>query len=152
MLVEFTTEERLCWDINGQQLPLGLSDEVEVDTGLPLIPRHRGLIYVVGHGTPSQVKIIHSNKGTGVAVVDWGEFANSRQVRLIRRPASPEHANQIWLRAQGLIGYPYNATDANCEQFTDFCYNGRQGESPTVQAFIVTGLAICVAVAISDSP
>jgi hypothetical protein len=55
----------------------------------------------------------------------------------------------ILQRAAGLIGHPYNVLSANCEQFTDFCYNGVQGGSPTLQKGVIAGLGVVVLFALA---
>jgi hypothetical protein len=145
MQYTLATPQKLCWRLSdGWQVDLGIGDEIEIDTGMPLIPHHRGLIYGVEDGTPLQVKIIHNNKGPGVGVLSWNDFSRGREVRLLRRPSSPEHASAIWARAHANIGHAYHPLN-NCEHFTDFCYTG-QGESPTLQKWVL-GVAVLVLIA-----
>jgi hypothetical protein len=147
-----TSPERVSWQFpDGQRVDLGIGDEIEIDTSMPLIPTHRGIVYAVGDGTPSQVKVIHNNKGPGVEVLGWNEFSQGQQVRLRRRPSSPEHASAIWQRAHANIGHQYHPLN-NCEHFTDFCYKGQQGESPTLQKWVlgVVGVAVLIVAGNSD--
>lgn len=91
MQYTLATPQKLCWRLSdGRELDLGIGDEIDVDTSIPLLPRHRGLIYAVGDGTPPQVKVIHNNKGPGVEVVGWNDFSHGQIVRLLRRPSTPE--------------------------------------------------------------
>ena len=117
------------------------------DTGMPLIPHHRGLIYNIGDGTTFQVTVIHNNKGSGVEARSWNDFANGREVRLRRRPCSPEHAREIRARATEAIGHAYDPVLANCEHFTDYCYSGGRGASPTLEKWVLGGVAVLVVVA-----
>jgi hypothetical protein len=147
-----TVPQKLCWRLYaGGQVDLGIGDEIEVDTSIPLIPRHRGLIYAVEDGTPRQVKVIHNNKGTGVEVLGWDEFSHGQQVRLRRRPLTPDHARDIWALARTNIGHPCHALN-NCEHFTDFCYKGHQGESPTLQGLVMLGVAVAALIAVANRP
>jgi hypothetical protein len=139
--------QKLRWLFDGREFDIGVGDEVEIDTGMPLIPQHRGLIYNIGDGTPEQVKVIHNNKWVGVSVAGCNDFADGKKVRLRRRPSSPEHARAIWEWATAAINHPYDAVLANCEQFTDYCYTGRRGESPTLQKWVL-GVAVLVLVAV----
>jgi hypothetical protein len=116
---------------------------------MPLIPHHRGLIYSAGDGTPLQVRVVHNNKGSGVEVLGWDDFSHRQEVRLLRRPSSPEHARAIWARAYANIGHPYHPLN-NCEHFTDFCYKGGQGESPTLQGLVVLGIGVFALIAVSN--
>jgi hypothetical protein len=140
--------QRLRWRlVDGRQVDLGIADEIEIDTGWPLIPHHRGLIYGVGDGTPSQVTVIHNNKGPGVEVTRWNDFARGQEVRMLRRPTSTEHANVVWQRATAAIGYAYHPTATNCEHFTGYCYTGGSGESPTLQKWVLGAVAVLVFIA-----
>jgi hypothetical protein len=151
MLCTLGTPRKLWWGLDdGQQVDLGIGDEIEIDTDIPLIRHHRGLIHNVGNGTPSQVKVIHNNKGPGVEVLGWDGFSQGQEVRLLRRPSSPEHARAIWTRATLEIGHPYHPL-TNCEHFTDYCYKGRQGESPTLQK-LVLGVAVLIIIGLGSSP
>ncbi|MGA2186776.1 MAG: lecithin retinol acyltransferase family protein [Bryobacteraceae bacterium] len=86
-------------------------------------------------------EIIHSSKrGGGVCVVIWDDFAQGQPVCLRRRPSSPDHARQILALAESVKGHPYDATKANCEHFTDWCYNGgTQAKSETLQSGVLVG-------------
>jgi hypothetical protein len=140
--------QRLRWRLlDGRQVDLGIAEEIEVDTSWPLIPHHRGLIHGIGDGTPWQVTVIHNNKGPGVEVVPWNDFARGREVRMLRRPSSTEDANVIWQRATDAIGHPYHPTATNCEHFTDYCYTGGSGESPTLQKWVLGAVAVLVFIA-----
>jgi hypothetical protein len=115
--------------------PLVPGDELEVSYTELLDILHRGLVYrlVAGVFGTTEVWIIHNSKrDAGVCVVSWAEFAQGQMVRLRRRPSSAAQARQILQRGEGLLGHPYHPRDANCEQFTDFCYTGVQGRSETV--------------------
>lgn len=124
--------------------PMAPGDELEV--GYPDIQPipHRGLIgrIVEGPYGVTDIEIVHNSKSPGVCVVGWNDFAQGQEVRLLRQPFSTEHAMAILQRAASLIGHPYNMLSSNCEQFTDFCYNGIQGESPTLQKGVIAGLGI----------
>lgn len=124
--------------------PMEPGDELEVAyPDIHPIP-HRGLIcrLVEGPSGVTEIEIIHNSKSPGVCIVGWNTFAQGQEVRLLRRPFSPEHALAILHRAASLMGHPYNMLSSNCEQFTDFCYNGIQGESPTLQKGVIAGLGI----------
>jgi hypothetical protein len=130
--------------------PMSPGDELEVSyPDIRPIP-HRGLIHRIHEG-PYGVEgldIIHNSKvGGGVCIVSVAGFSQGQEVRLRRRPASPEHAQAIVERAERLLGHPYTIV-TNCEHFTDFCYNGVEGESPTLQATVVIG-AVAVLVSIA---
>ncbi len=147
-------EERtqtLCWTFaDGTQSGLQVGDEIRIDTGIPLIPFHMGIIYNLGDGTREQVKVIDCNKGVGVQVQSWSTFSGGRHVALSRRSKSPQHAAEIWKRGHELIGQiSYDAVIANCEQFTDYCYTGQKGKSPTLGNFTAVALAV-VAIVIAD--
>jgi hypothetical protein len=123
-------------------------DELEVSyPDLHGIP-HRGLVYRLIEGPlgVQAVEIIHNSKrGGGVCVVSWEDFAQEQSVRLRRRPSSPEHARQIIALAESVKGHPYDAGKANCEHFTDWCYNGgTQAKSETLSAGILVGSLVMV--------
>ncbi len=125
--------------------PMSLGDELEVCyPDIRPIP-HRGLIcrFVRGSLGITDIEIIHNSKSAGgVCVVNFRDFAQGQQVRLRRRPLSGEHSVAILRRASAACGHPYELT-SNCEHFTDWCYNGVRGESPTLQAAVV-GITILV--------
>lgn len=125
-------------------------DELEVSyPDIHPIP-HRGLIYRINGPSLADIEVVHNSKQPGVCVVSWNDFAQGQQVRLLRRPSSPEHQQAILARATTNIGHPYNAAQANCEHFTDFCYNGVQGQSPTLQkGVLVAALGVVAMVAIA---
>jgi Lecithin retinol acyltransferase len=135
--------------------PVAQGDELEVSyPDIRPLP-HRGLIYrfVEGSLGITDIEVIHSSKsGGGVCVVGWADFARQQQVRLRRRPLSPEHARQILQLATTALGDPYDALAANCEHFTDWCYNGVSGESPTLQAgvLVASGVALIFAALSTD--
>jgi hypothetical protein len=123
-------------------------DEIEVSyPDIHPIP-HRGLIYRLTEGPfgVTGIEVVHNSKQPGVCVVSWNDFAQGQRVRLLRRPSSSEHRQAILARATANIGHPYNAAQANCEHFTDFCYNGVQGESPTLQKGVLVAALGLVAV------
>jgi hypothetical protein len=96
------------------------------------------------------IEIIHNSKrGDGVCVVSWEDFAQEQPVRLRRRPSSPGHARRIIALAESVKGHPYDAGKANCEHFTDWCYNGgTQAKSETLQAGVLVGsLAVVLGIA-----
>jgi hypothetical protein len=115
--------------------PISPGDELEVSyPDIQPIP-HRGLVYrLVDHGWAVGIDIIHKGKLPGVCIVSLGDFAQGQEVRLRRRPESPGHARQIIERAERQLHQPYNVLLANCEHFTDSCYSGGEGESPTLRA------------------
>jgi hypothetical protein len=126
---------------NGKRM--GIGDELVVFyPDLHGIP-HRGLIYrfIEGPLGVEAIEIIHSSKGDGgVCVVSWNDFAQGQVVRCRRRPSSPEHARRIIALAESILGHPYDAGKANCEHFTDWCYNGgTRAKSETLEAGIVLG-------------
>jgi len=128
---------------DGSSMILGDELEVSYPDILPIF--HRGLIYrfVEGPWGITGVQIIRNSKRLrGVCIVSWDEFSQGQQVCLRRRPASPEHASLILKRAEGLLQHPYDLLSANCEHFTDICYNGIRGESLTLQKGLVIGLGI----------
>ena len=122
-------------------------DELEVSyPDIHPIP-HRGLIYRVVEipfGV-TEIEIVHNSKQSGVCVVSWNDFAQGQQVRLLRRPSSPEHQQAILARAAANSGHSYDAVAANCEHFTDFCYNGVQGQSPTLLKGVLAAGVVAVA-------
>lgn len=127
---------------------MGIGDELEVSyPDLHGIP-HRGLVYRLIEGPLGvrAVEIIHNSKrGGGVCVVNWEDFAQEQPVRLRRRPSSPEHANSIIALAESVKGHPYDAGKANCEHFTDWCYNGStQAKSETLNAGVLVGSLVMV--------
>ena len=127
-------------------------DELEVFyPDLHGIP-HRGLVYQLIEGPlgVEAIEIIHNSKRAGgVCVVSWDDFAQGQTVRLRRRPGSTEHAHQIIVLAEKLKHHPYDAGNANCEHFTDWCYNGgTQAKSETLQAGVLIG-SIVVALGIA---
>jgi hypothetical protein len=132
---------------------MGIGDELEVSyPDLHGIP-HRGLVYQLTEGPlgVEAIEIIHNSKrGGGVCIVSWDDFAQGLPVRLRRRPSSPDHARQIIALAESVKGHPYDAGKANCEHFTDWCYNGgTQAKSETLQAGILVGsLGLLAVVAI----
>ncbi len=77
-----------------------------------------------------------------MSLVGWNVFAQDQQVHLLRRPASREHQQAILQRAAFNIGHHYDALTANCEHFTDFCYTGVQGQSPTLQKGVLVALGV----------
>ncbi len=128
--------------------PMGIGDELEVSyPDLHGIP-HRGLVYrlIEGPDGVDAIEIIHNSKrGGGVSVVSWEDFAEGQMVRLRRRPSSPEHARQVIALAGSVKGHPYDTGVANCEHFTDWCYNGgAQAKSQTLQAGVLMGSLIVV--------
>lgn len=128
--------------------PMQPGDEIEVSyPDIHPIP-HRGLIYRLTEGPfgVTGIEVVHNSKQPGVCVVSWNDFAQGQRVRLLRRPSSSEHRQAILARATANIGHPYNAAQANCEHFTDFCYNGVQGESPTLQKGVLVAALGLVAV------
>jgi hypothetical protein len=131
---------------------MGIGDELEVSyPDLHGIP-HRGLVYRLIEGPlgVEAIEIIHNSKRSGgVCVVSWEDFAQGQVVRCRRRPSSPEHAQQIIALADSVKGHPYDAGKANCEHFTDWCYNGgTQAKSETLQAGVFVGsLAVVLALA-----
>jgi hypothetical protein len=132
--------------------PMGIGDELEVSyPDLHGIP-HRGLVYRLVEGPlgVEAIEVIHNSKRAGgVCVVSWDGFAQGQTVRLRRRPGSAEHAHQIIALAEKLKGHPYDAGNANCEHFTDWCYNGGvQAKSETLQAGVLIG-SIVVALGIA---
>jgi hypothetical protein len=144
MIHTLARPQKPCWQLSdGRQFDIGIGDEIEIDTFIPLVPKHRGLIYLLEEGTP--LLVIHNNKGTGVEVVSWNSFSQGQEVRLRRRPSAPEHASDIWDRAHANIGHAYHALN-NCEHFTDF-YKGQQGESPTLQGLVGLGVAVIALIA-----
>lgn len=139
----------LCWTLNGgEQVPLQVGDEVRIgETGIPGVPFHMGIIYDLGDVTRDGVKVIDCNKGVGVGVQSWEEFLGERIIGLTRRPNSPQHAADIWKRGHDLIGKVYyHAVFANCEQFTDYCYTGKAGKSPTLGNFLAVAGSIAAIV------
>ena len=134
--------------------PMRPGDELEVSyPDIRPIP-HRGLIYSVSQGPwgAYEIAIVHNTKQGGVRVVSWAEFAQGQPVRLRRRPVSAEHARLILDRATRLLYHPYDLWRANCEHFTDFCYNGLRGESSTLQAGVWMSLGVVGLIALSDRP
>jgi hypothetical protein len=138
--------------------PVTPGDEVEVFyPDLHGIP-HRGLVYRLIGQEPFGVvtiDIIHNSKrGDGVSVVSWEEFAQGQPVRRRRRPASPEHTRQILALAESTTGHPYSWNAANCEHFTDWCYNGgTHSQSETLQAgFVVAGVLAFGLAALARDP
>ena len=130
-----------CYSDGSQMSP---GDEPEVSCAdIRPIP-HRGLIYRLLEGPADviDVQIVHNSKRCGVCVVSWQDFAQGEQVRLRRRPASIEHARLIVELAETRIGHPYHALAANCEHFTDFCFNGIEGESTTLHTAALVGLGV----------
>lgn len=129
--------------------PITPGDELEVSYPdiRPIL--HRGLIYRLADGpwAAAGIDIIHNGKLPGVCIVSHSEFAKGQEVRLRRRPDSPEHAQQILHRAESLLSQPYSALSANCEHFTDFCYNGVQGESPTLKAGVLITSVVLLSIA-----
>jgi hypothetical protein len=123
---------------------MGIGDELEVSyPDLHGIP-HRGLVYRLIEGPlgVQTIEIIHNSKrGGGVCVVSWEDFAQGQPVRCRRRPSSTQHAQQIIALADRVKGHPYDAAKANCEHFTDWCYNGgTEAKSETLRgAGIVVG-------------
>lgn len=119
-------------------------DELEVSyPDIHPIP-HRGLIYrlIEGPFGVRDVQVIHNSKQPGVCVVRWSDFAQGQHLRLLRRPSSAQHQQAILARAALNINQPYNMGTANCEHFTDFCYNGVEGESPTLQKGVLVALGV----------
>ena len=85
-------------------------------------------------------------------MVDWYEFADGNLVELYRRPASPEHAQQVLTRAEAQIGKPYFLFPQNCEHFASFAFTGR-AESETLQALgWMAAAVLTVAVLASEPP
>lgn len=127
--------------------PIGTGDELEVSyPDLHGIP-HRGLVYRLTEGLGVKaIGIIHNSKlGGGVCFVNGEDFAQGQVVRLRRRPSSPEHAHRIIALAESALGHPYDIGKANCEHFTDWCYNGgTQGKSETLQAGILVGSVVVI--------
>jgi hypothetical protein len=131
---------------------MGTGDELEVSYPDLHGIAHRGLVYrfIEGPLGVEAIEIIHNSKsGGGVCVVSWEDFAQGQPVRLRRRPSSPEHARQIIALADSVKGHPYDAGKANCEHFTDWCYNGgTQAKSETLQAGVLVGsLALVLGIA-----
>ena len=150
MLSTLEMPDKLWWGLyDGRQVDFGIGDEIEINTSMLLIPHHRGLIHSVGDGTPSQVSVTHNNKGPGVEVLGWSDFSQGQEVRLLRWPSSPEHARAIWARATGEIGHLYPLT--NCEHFTDYCYKGQEGESPTLQRLVLGAAALVLIAAVTNN-
>lgn len=133
--------------------PVTAGDELEVSyPDIRPVP-HRGLIYrsVEGSRDITDIEIIHNSKSSGgVCVVGGADFARNQEVRLRRRPLSPEHAQEVLQRATTALGHPYDALAANCEHFTDWCYNGVSGESPTLQAGVLVGVVLIIAALSTD--
>lgn len=125
--------------------PIQPGDEIEVRyPEIHPIP-HRGLVSAIvesGLGVVD-VQVAHNSKSQGgVCIVSWNQFSQGQPVKLLRRPSSVEHRIAILERARANIGHPYDGAAANCEHFTDYCYSGKPGESPTLQA----GIAILAGV------
>jgi hypothetical protein len=132
--------------------PVTPGDELEVSYPEIRPVPHRGLIYrfVEGSRDIAGIEIIHNSKSSGgVCVVGGADFARNQEVRRRRRPLSPEHAEEILQRATTALGHPYDALAANCEQFTDWCYNGVSGESPTLQAGVLVASVVLIIAALS---
>lgn len=130
---------------------MSIGDELEVSyPDIHPIP-HRGLIYRLAYVPGGvEIHIIHNSKRSGVCVVRLPDFAQGQPVGLRRRPLSPEHAQAIIYRAECQLNHPYNVLSANCEHFTDFCYNGIQGESPTLQkGVLITSMVLLGIAALS---
>jgi hypothetical protein len=129
--------------------PISPGDELEVSyPDIRPIP-HRGLVYRLvdrGWGVVG-IDIIHKGKLPGVCIVSLPDFAQGQEVRLRRRPESSEHAQQIIERAERQLHQPYNVLFANCEHFTDSCYSGVEGESPTLRAGVLIGSVVLVGIA-----
>jgi hypothetical protein len=130
--------------------PVAPGDELGVSyPDLWPIP-HRGLIYRVVGGPRglTDIEIIHNSKSRGgVCFVGFADFAQQQRVRLLRRPLSLEHAKAILQRAAEAHGHPYDALAANCEHFTDWCYDGVRGESPTLQAGVLVTSVVVLSIA-----
>lgn len=128
--------------------PIAVGDELEVKYqelfGIP----HRGLIHRIDFSNLGGwvFDIIHNSKvGGGVCVVTLPEFAQGHDVRLVRRPASIEHAQEIVRLAESMLGHTYHVGTANCEHFTDWCYrSGQQASSPGLQAGVAIASLACV--------
>lgn len=135
---------------DGSQMMPG--DELEVlYPDLHGIP-HRGLVYRLVETDPFGIvgiEVIHNSKRSGgVCVVSWDEFAQGQTVRLRRRPASPEHACQILALGNSTQGHPYSWNVANCEHFTDWCYNGgTHAQSETLQAGVMAAGVLALGLA-----
>jgi len=127
---------------------MAVGDEIEVSyPEIRPIP-HRGLIHRCGPGRLDEIEVIHNSKQPGVCVVTWQDFAKGNVVRLRRQPFSVEHSRLILKRAITLIGHSYDPLFGNCEHFTDFCYNGVQGQSTTLQGIAaVSGVIALVVIA-----
>ena len=136
---------------DGTQVPITLGDEIEVSYPEIRPIRHRGLIHRCGPGPLDEVEVIHSRKETGVCVVSWQDFAQGNEVRLLRRPTSPEHARLILERAITAIRSPYRLLNANCEHFTDSCYTGLPGQSKTLQGIAVGVGVVALIAAVANS-
>ena len=127
-------------------------DELEVSyPDLHGIP-HRGLVrrLIEGPLGVEAIEIIHNSKrGGGVCVVSWNDFAEGQTVHCRRRASSSDHAQQIIALADSVKGHPYNAATANCEHFTDWCYNGGlDAKSETLRAGAFVGsLAVVLGLA-----
>ncbi len=130
---------------------IGLGDELEVSyPDIRPIP-HRGLVYSLIEEPlgVTDIEVVHNSKATGVCVVSWSDFAQGQHVCLLRRPSSPEHQQAILERATANLGHPYDEGKANCEHFTDFCYSGVKGQSPTLQKGIFVALGVVAAFALA---
>ena len=140
-----------CWRLHdGTVSPLLAGDEVDVESNIPGL-RHRGLIYdLVDQDFPL---VVHANKGTNVTMDEFQRFSQGRNVRLLRRPESPAHAELIIYRANVAIqaGVNYHALFANCEHFTEYCFSGNP-RSPTVGGLAVLGIGALVFVALTSDP
>ena len=112
---------------------------------------HRGLVYQLFEGPlgVEAIEIIHnSERAGGVYVVSWDDFAQAQTVKLRRRPGSADHTRQIIALADKLKGHPYDAAKANCEHFTDWCYNGgTEAKSETLQAGVLGSIVVVLAIA-----
>jgi len=115
---------------------------------LGIIP-HRGLVYrvlPVGPDGALKVDIIHNSKAAGcVCVTTLENFSQGNEIRLRRRPSSPEHAQIILDLATSALGHPYSAPVANCEHFTDWCYSGGvDGNSPTLRGIVTISAVVAL--------
>jgi hypothetical protein len=134
------------WGHGLQRYPLWVGDEIAVDSDIPGV-QHRGLIYAIPSNPAYPVQVIHFNKGTHAVIDTLADFARGKNVRLLRRPQSVEHASIIIQRANQVFvsGEQYHWFSANCEHFTEYCYTG-EAKSPTVAAGLVMGGALLFAV------